>query len=156
MPKAKRLPFLQIIPSNPIQGPMGLFPVILDPRRTSTKCPGCKKRLEDMQHCRKMLCNNCRLFMERDVIAAISISHKAFRKMSPEFSDSRGDTGEVQLGTLDPAMPESGTAGNPTEPKNASTVASQGLSHLSSTTATSGLTSKFGKGLGRTLALWPA
>ena len=40
--------------------------------------------------------------------------------------------------------------------KDASTAASQGLSHLSSTTATSGLTSKFGKGLGRTLTLWPA
>jgi hypothetical protein len=35
----------------------------------------------------------------------------------------------------------------------ASTVDSQELSHLSTTTATSGLTSKFGKGLGRTLTL---
>jgi hypothetical protein len=40
--------------------------------------------------------------------------------------------------------------------ENASTVASQELSHLSSTTATIGLTSKFGMGLGRTLTLWPA
>lgn len=39
---------------------------------------------------------------------------------------------------------------------NASTVASQELSHLSNTTATSGLTSKFGMGLGRALTLWPA
>lgn len=37
--------------------------------------------------------------------------------------------------------------------ENASTVASQGLSHLSSTTAMLGLTSKFGTGLGRTPAL---
>ena len=40
--------------------------------------------------------------------------------------------------------------------EDASTAASQELSHLSSTTAASGLTSKFGTGLGRTLTLWPA
>jgi hypothetical protein len=40
--------------------------------------------------------------------------------------------------------------------KDASTAASQELSHLSNTTATLGLTSKFGMGLGRALTLWPA
>ena len=82
----------------------GLPPVrYVDPKNTSTQCPQCGKKLqEDMQHIRKMSCNNCGLFMDRDVIAPINIS----RKLSPRFRDSRGDISEAQTNTFELAMSE--------------------------------------------------
>ena len=81
----------------------GLPVEFVDPRRTSTQCPGCGKRLQgDTEHRRKMLCANCGLFMDRDVVAAMNIS----RKLSTRFRDSRGDTGKAQSGSFEPAMTE--------------------------------------------------
>ena len=88
----------------------GLPVKTVDPRNTSTQCPQCGKRLqEDMQHSRKMSCNNCGLFMDRDIIAAMNIS----RKLSPRFRDSRGDIHEAQPGVFEPAMTEPLYTGNP-------------------------------------------
>ena len=81
----------------------GLPVKTVDPRNTSTQCPRCGKKLqEDMQHSRKMSCNNCGLFMDRDIIAAMNIS----RKLSPRFRDSRDGIHEAQSGTFEPAMSE--------------------------------------------------
>lgn len=46
---------------------VGLPVKFADPRRTSTQCPKCEKKLQDdVQHRRKMPCGNCGLFMDRD------------------------------------------------------------------------------------------
>ncbi len=86
---------------------VGLPPVkTVDPGNTSTQCPRCGKRLqEDMQQHRKMSCNNCGLFMDRDIIAAMNIS----RKLPPRFRGSRDDIDEAQSGTFEQAMTEPGT-----------------------------------------------
>ena len=88
----------------------GLPVKCVDPRRTSTQCPRCGKRLqEDMQKSRKELCTNCGLFMDRDIIAAMNIARKGARKLSPRFRDSRGGISEAQPGTFEPAMTEPST-----------------------------------------------
>ncbi len=85
---------------------VGLPVKFVDPRNTSTQCPQCGKRLqEDMQQHRKLSCNNCGLFMDRDIIAAMNIS----RKLPPRFRGSRGDIDEAQSGTFEPAMTEPST-----------------------------------------------
>ena len=89
---------------------IGLPVKFVDPKRTSTQCPGCGKRLQgDMQHKRKMLCANCGLFMDRDIVAAMNIARKGARKLSPRFRDSRGGISEAQPGTFEPAMTEPST-----------------------------------------------
>ncbi len=87
---------------------VGLPPVeYVDPRNTSTQCPQCGKRLqEDMQQHRKLSCNNCGLFMDRDIVAAMN---NISRKLPPRFRGSRDDICEAQSGTFEPAMTESGT-----------------------------------------------
>ena len=86
---------------------VGLPVKYVDPRRTSTQCPGCGKRLqEDTRHSQKELCTNCGLFMDRDIIAAMNIARKGARKLSPRFRDSRGGISEAQSGTFEPAMTE--------------------------------------------------
>ena len=68
----------------------------VNPKNTSQLCPQCGKRLQDdtiqLSPQRKKSCNNCGLFMDCDIIAAMNIS----RKLSPRFRDSRGDTSEAQ------------------------------------------------------------
>ncbi len=82
------------------------FPPVryVDPKNTSTQCLQCGKKLqEDMQHRRKMSCNNCGLFMmDRDVVAPINISCK----LSPRFRNSRGGISEAQTNTFELAMSE--------------------------------------------------
>ncbi len=81
----------------------GLPVKFVDPKRTSTQCPRCGKKLqEDMQQHRKMSCNNCGLFMDRDIIAAMNIS----RKLSPRFRDSRDGISEAQSDVFESAMME--------------------------------------------------
>ena len=78
-----------------------------DPRRTSKQCPRCGKILqEDTQHRRKMLCGNCGLFMDRDIVATMNIAYKGVCKLSPRFRDSRVGIGDAQSGTFEPAMSE--------------------------------------------------
>ena len=75
----------------------------MDPRRTSKQCPGCGKILqEDTQRGRKMLCANCGLFMDGDIVAAMNMSCK----LSPRLRDSRDGIGEAQSGVFEPAMTE--------------------------------------------------
>ena len=85
----------------------GLPVGFVNPKRTSKQCPKCGKNLqEDLSHRRKMLCNNCGLFMDRDIIAAMNIS----RKLPIRFGGSRGDTGEAQSRAFERAMVEPGTS----------------------------------------------
>ena len=80
----------------------GLPVGFVDPKRTSRQCPKCGKNLqEDLLHRRKMLCSNCGLYMDRDIIAAMNIS----RKLPIRFGGSGGDIGEAQLDTFESAMP---------------------------------------------------
>ncbi len=82
---------------------VGLPVKFVYPKRTSTQCPRCGKKLqEDMQQHRKMSCNNCGLFMDRDIIAAMNIS----RKLSPRFRDSRDGISEAQSDVFESAMME--------------------------------------------------
>ena len=82
----------------------GLPPVrYVDPKNTSTQCPRCGKGLqEDMQHRRKMSCNNCGLYMDRDIVASMNIS----RKLAPRFRDSRVGISEAQSDVFESAMME--------------------------------------------------
>lgn len=83
---------------------VGLPPIqFVDSKNTSTQCPKCGKKLqEDMQHRRKMSCNNCGLYMDRDIVAAMNISHK----LSPRFMDSRDGISEAKSFTFENAMLE--------------------------------------------------
>ena len=79
---------------------VGVSVQLVDPKRTSKQCPRCGNNLqEDTQHKRKLLCTNCGLFMDRDVVAAINISRKL-----PRFR-GRDGTSEAQSG-IKPAMTE--------------------------------------------------
>ncbi|MDE0265412.1 MAG: transposase [Thaumarchaeota archaeon] len=81
---------------------IGLPVGFVNPKRTSTRCPGCGKKLqEDAQRRRKMSCINCGLCMDRDVIAAMNIS----RKLPIRFGGSRGGIGEAQSDAFESAMP---------------------------------------------------
>ncbi len=82
---------------------VGLPVKFVDPKNTSSQCPRCGKKLqEDLQHHRKKSCNNCGLFMDRDVIAAINIPHK----LSPRFRDSRVGISEAKSNVFELAMLE--------------------------------------------------
>ena len=74
-----------------------------DPKSTSKLCPVCGKRIqEDRQNRRKLWCNNCMKSMDRDVVASLNIAYKGWTR----FTHPRGDTGEAQSGTFEPAMSE--------------------------------------------------
>ena len=74
-----------------------------DPKCTSKLCPVCGKRIqEDRQNRRKLWCNNCMKSMDRDVVASLNIAYKGWAR----FTHPRGDTGEAQPGTFEPAMSE--------------------------------------------------
>lgn len=83
----------------------GIPVAFVDPRRTNTQCPRCGKNLqEDAARRRKMSCNNCGLFMDRDVIAAMNIS----RKLPTRFGGSQGDICEAQSRVFERVMAEPG------------------------------------------------
>ncbi|SMH72252.1 RNA-guided endonuclease InsQ/TnpB family protein [Candidatus Nitrosotalea okcheonensis] len=74
----------------------------IDPKRTSQLCPVCGERLqEDRFHRRKLLCNNCKRSMNRDVIASMNISYKGWSR----FCHPRGLSDEVVKGNLDNFQP---------------------------------------------------
>ena len=76
----------------------------VNPKRTSQLCPICGDRLqEDKFNRRKLLCNNCKKSMNRDVVASLNISYKGWLR----FIHPRGDTGEGQSDTFESAMSES-------------------------------------------------
>lgn len=81
----------------------GLLVLYIDPKRTSTLCPVCGKRIqEDRQNQRKLWCNNCMKSMDRDVVASLNIAYKGWAR----FTHPRGDTVEAQSGTFEPVMSE--------------------------------------------------
>jgi putative transposase len=81
----------------------GLHVLYVDPKRTSTLCPVCGKRIqEDRQNRRKLWCNNCMKSMDRDVVASLNIAYKGWAR----FTHPRGDTHEAQSGTFEPAISE--------------------------------------------------
>ena len=74
-----------------------------DPKCTSKLCPVCGKRIqEDRKNRRKLWCSNCMKSMDRDVVASLNIAYKGWAR----FTHLRGDTGEAQPGTFEPAMSE--------------------------------------------------
>ncbi|MFY9300954.1 MAG: transposase [Candidatus Nitrosotenuis sp.] len=71
----------------------------VNPRCTSMFCPRCGGKLqEDRQRRRDLWCGNCERWQDRDVIAAMNISHKGLVRLA----NSEGDTGEAMSGNLNP------------------------------------------------------
>ena len=66
----------------------------IDPKCTSKLCPRCGKRLqEDRQKRRDLWCGNCKIWQDRDVIAAMNISHKGWTR----FIHPQGVTSEAMV-----------------------------------------------------------
>lgn len=66
----------------------------IDPKCTSTLCPRCGKRLqEDRQRRRDLWCGNCKIWQDRDVIAAMNIAYKGWTR----FIHPQGVTGEAMV-----------------------------------------------------------
>lgn len=81
----------------------GIPVVCVNPKCTSKLCPACGKRIqEDKHNRRKLWCSNCMRMMDRDVVASLNISYKAW----PGFSHARGDTGEGQSSAFEEQMSE--------------------------------------------------
>jgi len=64
----------------------GVMVVEVDPRGTSTTCPKCGGKMEEMTH-RRMKCTACGYEAGRDVVAVLNIERRAREKLSnPAFS----------------------------------------------------------------------
>jgi len=64
----------------------GVIVVEVDPRDTSTTCPKCGGKMEEMRH-RRMKCTTCGFEAGRDVVAVLNIEKKARDKLgNPTFS----------------------------------------------------------------------
>ncbi|PJC50104.1 MAG: hypothetical protein CO032_06535 [Nitrosopumilales archaeon CG_4_9_14_0_2_um_filter_34_16] len=82
----------------------GIPVVFVDPKRTSKLCPICGCRVqEDKKNQRKLMCINCKKSMDRDVLAAMNISYKAWSR----FTHARDDTGEAKCSIFEEPMTES-------------------------------------------------
>jgi putative transposase len=72
----------------------GISVKFIDPKCTSTLCPRCGKRLqEDIQKRRDLWCGNCKIWQDRDVIAAMNIAYKGWTR----FIHPQGVTGEAMV-----------------------------------------------------------
>lgn len=70
----------------------------IDPKCTSTQCPKCGKRIQvDMQRRRDLWCGNCKLWMDRDVIASMNIAYKGWLR----FCHPQGVADEAMRGNLE-------------------------------------------------------
>jgi len=64
----------------------GLVVVEVDPRDTSTTCPKCGGKMEEVGH-RRMTCTVCDFEAKRDVVAVLNIEKRARNKLgNPTFS----------------------------------------------------------------------
>ena len=73
----------------------GIPVMFVDPKRTSKLCPICGEQIqEDRLQLRKLLCNNCGISMDRDVVASMNIAHKGWSR----FCHPRGLSGEAMKG----------------------------------------------------------
>jgi len=64
----------------------GVVVVEVDPRSTSTTCPKCGRKMEEVEH-RKMKCTVCGFEAGRDVVAVLNIEKRARDKLgNPAFS----------------------------------------------------------------------
>lgn len=70
----------------------GIQTKYIDPKCTSTCCPRCGGRLQADRHRRRDLwCGNCERWRDRDIVAALNISHKGLVR----FANPQGDTYEA-------------------------------------------------------------
>jgi putative transposase len=72
-------------------------------RATSTTCPRCGERLQsDRRLERKLWCGNCRIVMDRDMVAAVNLARRGrvrfARSQPPIISEAQGGAAEAMKG----------------------------------------------------------
>ena len=65
-----------------------------DTRGTSQVCPRCGKKITQVDRFRQLWCAGCRIWMDRDVVAAMNISIRGLAR----FASSKGLAGEAMKG----------------------------------------------------------
>src|SRR3989449_1965971 len=76
--------------------------------RASTTCPRCGERLQsDKRLKRKLWCSNCRIVMDRDMVAAVNLSRRGrvrFARSRPPIIEAQGMAGEAMKGNPTPTV----------------------------------------------------
>src|SRR5438093_6745412 len=71
-------------------------------RGSSVSCPRCGERLQsDKRLERKLWCSNCRVVMDRDMVAAVNLSRRGrvrFARSRPPIIEAQGGAGEAMKG----------------------------------------------------------
>jgi putative transposase len=77
-------------------------------RGSSVTCPRCGERLQsDRQLRRKLWCSNCRVVMDRDMVAAINLARRGrvrFARSRPPIIEAQGRAGEAMRGNPTPTV----------------------------------------------------
>jgi putative transposase len=77
-------------------------------RGSSVTCPRCGERLQsDMKLKRKLWCGNCRIVMDRDMVAAINLVRRGrvrFARSRPPIIEAQGRAGEAMKGNPTPTV----------------------------------------------------
>ena len=73
-------------------------------RGSSVTCPRCGKRLQsDKRLKRKLWCGNCRVVMDRDMVAAVNLARRGrvrFARSRPPITEAQGGAVEAVMGNL--------------------------------------------------------
>lgn len=67
---------------------------VKETRGTSQLCPRCGKRITQVDRFRQLYCTECKIWMDRDVVAAMNLSIKGLAR----FASSQGAAGEARKG----------------------------------------------------------
>src|SRR5207249_10590353 len=77
-------------------------------RGSSLACPRCGERLQsDKRLERKLWCSNCRVVMDRDMVAAINLARRGrvrFARSRPPIAEAQGRAGEAMKGNPTPTV----------------------------------------------------